>query len=60
MDAESLEMSDLFLWVVDLDEGPASVDIRIKILYTVCFCDIRSKGALIRILGPITDCQSLK
>lgn len=51
MDAESLEISDFFLWVVDLDEGPASVDIRIKILYTVCFCDIRSKDAPIGVFG---------
>lgn len=36
MDAEPLEISDFFPWVVDLDEGPATVDITIKIVYIWC------------------------
>lgn len=43
VDAEPLEISDFFPWVVDLDEGPATVNITIKIacIYMVCICDIR-------------------
>ncbi len=33
MDAEPI--SDFFSWVVDLDEGPASVDSRIKAYFTI-------------------------
>ncbi len=33
VDAEPI--SDFFSWVVDLDEGPASVDSRIKVYFTI-------------------------